>query len=215
MTRDDLLDEANAKLLNMNVLYKEDWDLPMDLFILRNFNVCNDPSTKGNNLQNKIMLDHSDIITRASDKKDQGDYKILGISGYDKFGEVKTSYSNKKDKCGIKNIRLYQNIDIYIIGIVDCADDFKSHFYCIKPQNIVDNFKLTAMHGTKSANKDNTKIAYATTFDVEKGMKKLSKINLLDGDTYEDLSNFILGIKYNNNLYQSGLLKTTKDFQPK
>jgi hypothetical protein len=121
------------------------------------------------------------------------DYKTEVIK---KWFEVKISYLGKNnDIFTIRNVRPYQDFDYFLLCFVDCKDNFKPTFIMLKKGVITDNpfnITLTAMNGTKNANKDNKDIGYGTTIKKNSWRQSylLSK-NLLGGTSYSDVTEFL------------------------
>lgn len=187
-----LLIEAKTKRDSVSKLSEGEFNTSIDDFVLLNYIRSQDQSRRGNNFQSKILLDLKNYMKKISCKEDAGDAVMyLPYNKKSKYLEVKTTYANEKNDFGVKNIRLYQEkVDYYIIAVVDTFNDFKTHFFCVTTKDLQSKFHLVPMHGSKIANLDNSKVNYAMSTEVKKGLKKLSEINLLDGDSYDDLIEF-------------------------
>jgi hypothetical protein len=106
--------------------------------------------------------------------------------------EIKFSYLGKNLSYSIKNIRLYHDFDYFIFVFVDVYNDFKLEYYCIKKYDI-ELFSLSYMNGTHKSNVDNKNINYGTTIgDGTLDYRVLNHINLLKGNTIEDLIRFMV-----------------------
>lgn len=207
-----LLDKAKQKRKGKNILPEGALELPIYEFILENYNAC-DPSSCGNNIQKKIISDNSHILNKVSGKDNIGDFNIqypnpmiLVINGWiqkwnidncivSHFFEAKSSYSNPFNICGIKNIRFYQDVNLYVICLVDCENDFKEHFFVVSKQNLMNNFTISQMFGTKEVNLGNKNLTHSISFNVNDGISKLSKINILKNSSFDELNLFLFKFK--------------------
>lgn len=90
--------------------------------------------------------------------------------------ELKASFENKADTVNMRQIRLWQPIDHYIIVSIDTDND-NSHVFTLSHEEMVNEVSLlgTATHGTKEANKSNVNIEYSITLRKKDSHKSFSR----------------------------------------
>jgi hypothetical protein len=139
------------------------------------------PCSYGKKIEKKIksLIDVIDVKT----KEDRGDFRFG-----DKYGEIKVSFlSDNSDSYTIRNIRLYQDLNYYLMCLIDCDDNFTPNFYLI-PKDIMCLFSMCPMNGTKESNKGNDMIGYGMT--VKKNSLThalLERHNMLDNTDKETM----------------------------
>jgi hypothetical protein len=217
-----LLQQAKERYNIKNNLNEDDYKLSMGNFILRIYNMC-DPATYGKALTTKINMDNPDELYVVSDGDDIGDlcltyprinhydneFRITtGISGgpysmkldFNKevkksFIEGKMSYLGGKSKgYTVRNIRIYQNFDYFLLCLVDCDNDFKSTFIIVDKKTITEGeINLSVMNGTKKSNKKNKNMGRGFAFKKNSRIHKylLDNNKLKNGCDYKDCINFI------------------------
>lgn len=200
-----LLENAVKKFCSKNRLESDDYELSMDDFILKIYDRC-DPGSYGKFFSNKLIYDlredYGRSVGRVDDRMDRGDIffnyfpKRYYMYDSDKlestYYEIKLSFLGKNGNFTIRNLRFYQDLDGYLITLVDCLYDFKPTFYLISKDNLLNNCGLTftGMNGTKQRNKNNMDIGYGTQFKVNSEQhSNLDFYNILGGTSYEDLMN--------------------------
>lgn len=142
------------------------------------------PCSYGVRIQNYICELLS--LTTISSRRNTGDFKYK-----DTFGEFKVTYLSQDLTYHITHIRQWQKFKYYLIMFIDCENDFTPEFYFI-PKNIINNFKLNNMVGTKEANEDNHNVELRIT--IKKGSKEhklLNKHNLLKDTSFDSLIEFV------------------------
>lgn len=200
-----LLENAVKKFYSKNRLESDDYELSMDDFILKIYDRC-DPGSYGKFFSNKLIYDLSKdygrSVGRVDDSMDRGDiffnyfperYYMYDLDKLEStYYEIKLSFLGKNGNFTIRNLRFYQELDGYLITLVDCLYDFKPTFHLISKDNLLNNCGLTftGMNGTKERNKNNMEIGYGTQFQVNSEQhSNLDFYNILDGTSYEDLMN--------------------------
>ena len=212
-----LIKNCMEKFNSKNKVDNQDYNLPIDEFLMTLYSSC-DPQAYGKQFPKKLLKDVGTKLNlfEMPDKIDEGDLGLIfptyspwefcegrnintpdgkkNINVYKKITfEAKLSYLNRKEKYGIRQIRLYQDFDFFILCFVDCKDDFLPQFTCVKQNTIEQLFTLTPMNGTKKANEKNGNVPYSAT--VSKGSEQMDLLfgeyNLLNGTTYNHLLNFL------------------------
>lgn len=205
---DESLRRATEKRDAKNVISDECYKLNFEEFMVEIYNNC-DPSMYGIYPVKKIEKDSEFKFLEISSDKNIGDAHINKTV----FFEVKVSYLSKNSKkYNIKNIRKYQNIDYYLIVLVDA--DFKSHIYCVHKDIICNNpvVKLGFMSQTKEINLQNESPLYTTTINCDEVDWILGRRNVLGGTKYSDLMSFIEKTQQKNEVQTqpTEVIKTTK-----
>jgi hypothetical protein len=184
---DESLKRATEKRDAKNVITDDCYKLDFEKFMVEIYNNC-DPNMYGIYPVKKIQKDSEYTFLEISSDKNIGDAHINKTE----FFEVKVSYLSKnKSSYNIKNIKKYQNIDYYLIILVD--DNFKSNIYCVHKDVISDNpvIKLGFMSQTKEINLQNDSPLYTTRIDSREIDWILGRRNILGGTKYSDLMSFI------------------------
>lgn len=130
--------------------------------------------------------------------------------------EIKFSYLGKNLSYCIKNIRLYQDVDFYLMAFVDVYDDFKIHYTCLKKESL-NFFTLTPMMGTLNSSK-NENIDYSITVkeDSLNYSYLMKELNVLKGNRYEHVIKFLsdnslmLRTEFINNLCEDKIYNKKK-----
>lgn len=217
-----LLNQAKERYIIKNNLNDDDYKLSIDNFILRIYSMC-DPATYGKALTTKINKDNPNELYVVSDGDDIGDLCLTypRINHYDnKFGittgisggpymmnldfnkdvkksfiEGKISYLGGKSKgYTVRNIRIYQNFDYFLLCLVDCDEDFKNTFIIVDKKIITEGeINLSVMNGTKDSNKKNKNTGKGFAFKKNSRIHKylLDNNKLKNGCDYNDCINFI------------------------
>ena len=89
-----------------------------------------------------------------------GDFKCANDKGDPVYYESKISTTNNTEKINVRQLRLWQKVDYYLIGYMDERDPFSSDFYVIPHKEMKKLAEEIARpcHGTTAANKDNTNV---------------------------------------------------------
>lgn len=183
---DELLKRVNEKRETINQITEEDYKLNMKTFMMKNWDVCQ-PNTYGNHPIKKIERDSNRMMMEIISGMDIGDAHI----NMKEFYEIKTSYMGKTGNYTIKNIKNYQNIDYFILILVN--KNWRVKCFCVPKDTICDNpvIKLSYQGQTKDRNIQNPNPLYSTTIKDSEVDWLFGKKNVLDGDTYEDLLKYI------------------------
>lgn len=106
---------------------------------------------------------------KVSASQEQGDY--IDVNN-EKF-ELKISSTNQDNSINIDQIRLWQDIDYYLICYVDIENKNLLSFKLSKEQMLTETEKFgKACHGTKKANQGNSKIEYSFKIPINNTNKK-------------------------------------------
>lgn len=168
-------------------MYKNELKLPIEEFIM----VCHEqiPASYGKMMVKKIIHDCKNKLNIVPDYEERGDIRLFGKSHY----EVKTSFTNKRDSFGIRNIRPWQSYDYFILCLIDTRDGkYKPHFYCVPKETIINHPVLvfTGQNNTKISNENNKQVGLATSFNADDHFWLFGKDNILEGTSYKDLMNY-------------------------
>ena len=153
-----LTDQNVIDLANINNEKREEI-LKLDLSILTIFQLTvlstaiSLSCTYGKQVPKKIILDHRDILSEVKDKKDRGDASINDQL----FIEMKGSFSKlSSNNYSVKNIRTYQNLDYYVIWLLNHRDvnDYNLQFFAFDPK-FFNQLTLSFQNGTAKRNKHN------------------------------------------------------------
>jgi len=244
LSRGELLINANRKLYSNHSDYVKDL-LPymtIEDYVLLLYNECS-PSVYGKLFEKKIIYDMISIglPVEGIDKKwGLGDLMLLYpqkrniVTNIDsssvihslKIGmfnlsshkyEIKFSYLGKNLSYCIKNIRLYQDVDFYLMAFVDVYDDFKIEYTCLKKESLK-FFTLTPMTGTVFNNLKNENINYSITVkeDSINYSYLMKELNVLKGNRYEHVIKFLsdnslmLRTEFINNLCEDKIYNKKK-----
>lgn len=178
----ELLKTHKIKKMNTNEL-----KLPMDEFIVRAHEYI--PATYGKMICKKICYDSKSKMKEISSYEEMGD-TIIQKSYY----EVKVSFLNRSKRFSIKNIRTWQSFDYFILCLVDTTDfKYKAFYYCVPKSTIVNSpvLVLSAQNTTKISNEENKNVAMGTTVDLDDHAWLFKKDNVLKGNSYKDLLEYI------------------------
>jgi hypothetical protein len=165
-------------------------DLNIETFLEYSF-IHHDPSGFGNDFQKKLMEDCNLCVKSISPKDDNGDFLIKLFSI-----EVKISRKSK-NRYRFGNFRgEYQNFTYYLLVTKDFLSDTKIKCFLIPKDKIHsnDDLTLTAQNGTLEYNRSIPIVATATTFSEEKLKTVIAPLSILNGDTYEDLLDYIFSL---------------------
>lgn len=161
--------------------------LPMDEFIIRAHEYI--PATYGKMICKKICYDSRNKMKEIPNYQELGDTVIRGS-----YYEVKSSFLNCSKRFSIKNIRTWQSFDYFILCLIDTTDlKYKSYYYCVPKSTIVDSpvLVLSAQNSTKISNEENKNVSMGTTFDLDDHTWLFKKDNVLAGNSYKDLIEYI------------------------
>lgn len=217
-----LMEMAKSRFFKKNNLTDNDFKKSIRDFILYAYVNC-DPAVYGSNWSKKLLRDirMSGIQNtyRVLDKTDLGDialsfpeskywdgkptyldpihktsHHVTESQCVRKFYEIKLTYLGKTGTYSIRNLRPYQELDGYILTLVDCKDEFEVKFIFITHDDLYHRSGLTfsSMNGTTKQNKENVKIGLGTSF--KKGSCKeanLLTLNKLKGTSFQDLTDFL------------------------
>lgn len=103
---------------------------------------------------------------------------------YNKYLELKVSFDNEKETLNLRQIRLYQDVDIYI-AIYLSTDINNSHSYLLSKEQMVREVELTGKsltHGIKGLPNDSPE--YSITIPLKKDNK--SSITKRWNENYRD-----------------------------
>lgn len=184
----DYLTIALQKYHSNNNLPDILWGASINEFVSGNFFHC-DPNSRGAKFAHKLIMDNNGKVVKVSSKVKRGDVKIGST-----YNEIKNPYlCRASNSYRITNIRPWQDFSNFIIGLVDCDDDFTPHFYVVRKDDLLNHpsIKLSNQNGDEETNKDNKKSNKVIALSKGKMYQTLSSINLLRGDTYDDLLDYV------------------------
>jgi hypothetical protein len=142
------------------------------------------PCSYGCRIQKKITDDFG--LKSVPAKENRGDF-TLG----DKYGEIKTSFLDKGYSYNLTHLRFWQKFNYYLLCFIDCEDNFKPEFYLLD-KYVLNQFKLTPMNGTRESNGENNNIELRITIKKNSDSHyTLKKYNKLNGNTFNDLMNYV------------------------
>jgi hypothetical protein len=169
----NLLEMATNRYKNKNTLYYDDYELPMEEFILHIYVNC-DPASYGKQQCKKLIRDLKRSMRKSVysvvDSADKGDI-AFAYPSYDScsdkfvfeepgsknfyylncdnpciqkiFLENKFTYLGKNGGYTVRNLRYHQDIDGYVITTVDCEDGFKLEYFFLTKEDLFNNCGLT------------------------------------------------------------------------
>jgi hypothetical protein len=184
----DYLQIATDKYLSNNKLPEHLWDTSLDEFIMANFSHC-DPNSRGTKFVKKLVKDSGGKIKKINNLIKRGDVKIGNT-----YSEVKNPHLCRESKSfRITNIRPWQDFSTFIICLVDCEDEFKSHFFVIRKNDLLTHplVKLDDQHSDKESAKENGKSNKVIAMGREEMLYVLNSVTLLRGTTYEDFVDYV------------------------
>jgi hypothetical protein len=221
-----LLEEATKKYSIKNKIEKEDYELPINEFILKIYLNC-DPGSYGKFFSNKLIYDlkkeYGRSVGRVDDNLDRGDIffnhfpNMYYMYDSDKlestYYEIKISFLGKSNFFTIRNLRFYQELDGFLITFVNCKNNFEPSFYLIDKKDLYEECGLTftVMNGTKDRNKNNTDVGYGTTIKLYSSQYfEFEDRNKLNGTEYTDL---LEHFKKLNEEYKEKFKKVEKKYE--
>lgn len=214
---DKLLREVKEKSSKQNKMSDEDFNLPINEFILSAYLTCY-PNTYGILFAKKVIQLSNGALKPMNPKLDCGD-AFHYENGTRKYSEIKISFLNNGGKFRITNIRCHQNMDYFILCFVDRVKNFKPKFYVVPKEVITDNnmIHLTPMNGTAQANMNNEIVPMSTTIDAFDIDWLFGKHNLLSNTTTTTFLKFLSSLKPNTTLpsYIPYTTENSKKRQPK
>jgi hypothetical protein len=184
----DYLQIATEKYLTNNILPDHIWDKSLDEFIAASFSHC-DPNSRGTKFVTKLAKDSGGKIVKIGKSVKRGDVKIGKV-----YCEVKNPYLCRDTKSfRITNIRPWQDFANFIICLVDCEDKFKSHFFVIRKNDLLNHplVKLCDQHSDKENAKSNSKSNKVIHMEKVNMLHVLNSVTLLRGTTYEDFVDYV------------------------
>jgi len=162
--------------MNMGILLKEMNDLKSQVY--------------GKMIEKKVIYDSEGILIPGG--KDEADSYLFNVhTGRKEYYEIKSSYSSKKGTHRITHIRDDQNFNYFLLCFVDQDDNYKERFFLLPKDYIIENFKLTAMNGTKKSNKDNKVVNKSMTIRKEVAYDLFGQNNVLRGTSYRDWVDYL------------------------
>ena len=188
----DYLQIATEKYLTNNILPDHVWDKSLDEFIMTNFSHC-DPNSRGTKFVTKLAKDSGGKIKKIGTQVKRGDVKIGNV-----YCEVKNPHLCRESKSfRITNIRPWQDFTNFIICLVDCENNFRSHFFVIRKNDLLTHplVKLDDQHSDKESAKENAKSNAKSNKVIAMGREDmlhvLNSVTLLRGTTYEDFVDYV------------------------
>jgi hypothetical protein len=112
--------------------------------------------------------------------------------------EFKISTTNQDNQINAVQLRVWQDIDRYIIGYIDETDFNNSHFFLLSKKELQKELRVmgeSAMHGTKEANKVNENVELALRIPVDLSNKDFQR--WIKKYSFELLNKFIRKGKQN------------------
>lgn len=186
MMNKQLLKRAQQKRKVRNIITVNDYNLPMEDYILKIYDTCT-PNKYGDSFPTKIQHDIGAGLNTMQRSMDRGDLHI----NYKKYFEAKMSYIDMKGNYSITNIRDWQLLDYFILCFVN--EEFVATYYCVPKNVIVDNHRihLTGMNNSSVINSFNKYVGKRTTINSNDIEWLFKKSNVLKGTTYKHLTNFL------------------------
>lgn len=179
------LEMAKKKRLTKNNITQQHLrELHIDDFKCLLYCEC-DPASYGKWMEKKLEYDTDYLIKKISATKDCGEFNIGG-----KVSEMKTSYLNRSGVYRITNIRPWQDIDCYLLFLIDCDNDFKLKIYMLPKDYLMREFKFVPVNNVKEINEKQEDKNLGTTFKPS-SLIDFEKNNILRGSTYVDLMDYV------------------------
>lgn len=147
------------------------------------------PTTLGNVFLNRLKHESNGVLKNVNPKDDRGD-----ISCNDKYFEAKFMTVTQNGFYRFTNIRAYQNIDFYIIGLLDQFNNYIKRYYVITGRDLLNNVikQRYPMSGTAKANEENKNIGECANVNKNDCVRLLEEYNILRGNKSSDLIDFLL-----------------------
>jgi hypothetical protein len=171
-----------------NKITEKIFALPIEEFLMECYDRCT-PNMYGNAFPKKIVSDSNGKIRELSPTLDRGDLHLA----YRLYFEGKISYKNISGKYSLTNLRVWQDLDYYIMCFVDTENNFTPHFYCVPPKAIFENPHIhhTGMNNSMNINKHNVFVPTRVTINSDDLNWLFKKYSVLKGTTYKHLMSFI------------------------
>lgn len=108
--------------------------------------------------------------------------------------EIKTSYKGLNGLYSVRNLRLWQDVNFYLLCLIDPDNNYEPRFMLLTKEDMYYRLRLNRMNSdnvTKEASSINTieKVGMGAQINEEK-VNKLMKHNFLRGDSFEDVKRF-------------------------
>lgn len=184
-----------AKMMDMRVFESENMSYLEMLVEARSFRLF--PSQYGPKLAAK-MKEEFNMMSIAS-RHGMGDATIC----FDMSGkmEIKHSYmSVESSTFAIKNIRLWQNFDFFVISLIDIDKDYNPEIYVIRKNDILQLQEyFTVQNSDGTGNKSKRRVGQSIVFKRGSEVhQKLKEINILPTITFASFTKFINDFKDQN-----------------
>jgi hypothetical protein len=108
--------------------------------------------------------------------------------------EIKTSYKGVNDTYSIRNLRLWQDVNFYLLCLVDPDKNYEPRFMLLTKEDMYYRLRLNRMNSDNiTSNVDVTDVIDRVGVGAqinEVKVDKLMKHNFLRGDSFEDVKRF-------------------------
>ncbi len=172
------------RLTKNNITEEHIKNLNISNFVCLLYDRC-DPASYGKQMEVKLIHDTNHLIKKIATSEEMGEFLIGG-----KKVEMKTSYLGKNGTYRLANMRDWQKVDYFCLFLVDSENDFQLRVYLVDVKFIFNNCSLSAMDNSKKINDANNSYNKGTNFRP-KFLEDLNEVNILRGNTYEDLKDYI------------------------
>lgn len=168
--------QAKARLLNVIDGYFQRGEIPQDgkpyriADPIKFFNIIALASAQAKAPEFEKYIALKTGWTKILASENRGDYH----TPENKYIELKASFTNKANHLNIRQIRLWQPIDMYLIIYVNHNNLAESKVYTLTHQQMEDEVikSGSATHGTAEANEVNNNIEYSITIPMNNGVKQ-------------------------------------------
>lgn len=122
------------------------------------------PQKRTSLIEKRLRLHFGWVTVNAS--KELGDY----IDNQNKYFELKTSCPNSSDKIMVRQVRLWQNVDYYLVLYIDCFNLLESQAFVLTKDEMIDEAfnKGSFSHKTKASSEGDKKRELSFSISVNK-----------------------------------------------
>ena len=140
----------------------------------------------GPKIEKRVLTDYG--FKKIPSKRGEGDLLSTAntkLSGF-RFkegdrSELKVSYLSSDKSWNLIQIRPFETFEYYMFLLINPYDGCKSEWFILHKMDVTDqNFKMSAIHGTKKSNSENKNIEYKITVKIgSDSYNKLKELNLV------------------------------------
>lgn len=122
-------------------------------------------------------------LKKVSEKNERGDSMFSTTNNNEIWFEIKASFLGINNCFSIRHIRPWQKFDYYLMCFIHPCN-CEPEFYVVTCNDLINNFNLSYMNGTKKSNENNDKVSYGINININSSKYELLKmLNKCEGNT--------------------------------